>query len=67
MTFTLVALFIVVVAFTAIAIGAFGWAAKTGQFHGLEAGARSIFDTDEPIGRPTDHFPERGRKSKASV
>lgn len=61
MTLALVLLFSLVIAFSAIAIGAFGWAAKTGQFSGVEEGSRSIFDADEPIGRQTDRFPGAAR------
>lgn len=39
------------------ALVAFYWAAKTGQFRNLRQGAQVIFDEDEPIGQPTDHFP----------
>ena len=30
------------------------WAGRNGQFHNMRAGAETIFDEDEPIGRPTD-------------
>jgi cbb3-type cytochrome oxidase maturation protein len=40
-------------------VGGFVWAARTGQFHDFQRGATSIFDPDEPLGRPTDHFPGR--------
>ncbi len=60
MTIALVTLFLLVIAFSAIAIWAFGWAARTGQFQNLEKGARSIFALDEPIGQPTDRFPPKG-------
>lgn len=58
MTLVLVILFALVIAFSAVAIGAFGWAAKTRQFSEFEEGSKSIFDEDEPIGRQTDRFPE---------
>lgn len=47
------------------AILAFYWAAKTGQFRNLNEGAKVIFDADEPIGKPTDHFP--GESAPAST
>ena len=69
MTATLVLLFVVAVAFSAVAIAAFGWAARTGQFHGVEEGSRAIFGADEPVGRPTDRFPppEGGRPLETSA
>lgn len=36
------------------ALFAFSWAATHQQFENLEAAAESIFDADEPIGKPTD-------------
>jgi nitrogen fixation-related uncharacterized protein len=33
------------------------WAARSGQFNNVNAGALDIFDKDEPVGTPTDHFP----------
>lgn len=33
------------------------WAVRHGQLGDFAAGARSIFDEDEPVGRPTDAFP----------
>ncbi|MDP4623560.1 MAG: cbb3-type cytochrome oxidase assembly protein CcoS [Akkermansiaceae bacterium] len=38
------------------ALFAFSWAATHQQFENLEAAAESIFDADEPIGKPTDNF-----------
>lgn len=40
-------------------VAAFYWAARTGQFRNLDAGARSIFDGDEPVGTATDTFTDR--------
>jgi cbb3-type cytochrome oxidase maturation protein len=40
-------------------LAAFYWAAKTGQFRNLEAGAKSIFDEDEPVGTATDVFADK--------
>jgi nitrogen fixation-related uncharacterized protein len=36
------------------------WAIKKGEFRDLRAGARSIFDENEPIGLVTDNFPGEG-------
>jgi cbb3-type cytochrome oxidase maturation protein len=46
------------------AILAFYWAVKTGQFRHLEKGATVIFDEDEPIGKPTESFPDRKMPSR---
>jgi nitrogen fixation-related uncharacterized protein len=59
MTVALIILFALVIAFSAVAIGAFGWAAKTHQFSEIEKGSESIFDEDEPIGQATDGFPKK--------
>lgn len=40
------------------ALIAFTWAAKTGQFQNLKQGASVIFDDEEPVGKPTDTFPD---------
>ena len=37
---------------------ALGWAFRSGQFDNFDQGARSIFGPDEPVGEPTDAFPE---------
>jgi cbb3-type cytochrome oxidase maturation protein len=47
--------FVILLGMTVVA--GFVWAARTGQFHDFQRGATSIFDADEPVGRPTDHFP----------
>lgn len=39
------------------AVLALVWAIKSGEFRDMQAGARSIFDEDESIGRITDRFP----------
>jgi nitrogen fixation-related uncharacterized protein len=45
----------------ATAVLAFVWAVRNGEMRDFGEGARSIFDSDEPVGRPTDTFPdERG-------
>ena len=36
------------------------WAIRNGEFRDLRAGARSIFDDDEPVGFVTDYFPGEG-------
>jgi len=36
------------------------WAIKRGEFRDMRAGARSIFDEEEPIGVVTDVFPREG-------
>jgi cbb3-type cytochrome oxidase maturation protein len=46
------------------AILAFYWAVKTGQFRHLEEGSTVIFDKDEPIGKPTESFPDRKTPSR---
>ena len=33
---------------------AFSWAASNRQFEELDGAAETIFDADEPIGKPTD-------------
>jgi len=40
-------------------LAAFYWAAKSGQFRNLEAGSKSIFDGDEPVGTATDDFADK--------
>lgn len=59
--------YVVIWAFTlaagASAVWALAWAIRTGQFRDFRAGAASIFDESEPIGRPTDFFPgQEGRR-----
>ncbi|MEM6820928.1 MAG: cbb3-type cytochrome oxidase assembly protein CcoS [Verrucomicrobiota bacterium] len=50
---------LVLVGITGSALIAFWWAADTGQFKNPEDASKSIFDRDESIGKPTDHFPGR--------
>lgn len=40
-------------------LGAFYWAARTGQFRNLEDGSKSIFDAEEPVGTATDAFADK--------
>ncbi len=49
--------FVTLVGITTVAGFAFVWAARTGQFRDPGAGARSVFDPDEPEGEATDRFP----------
>jgi cbb3-type cytochrome oxidase maturation protein len=46
------------VLFGGAAVLALGWAFKTGQFDNFDRGSKSIFGPDEPIGAPTDAFPD---------
>lgn len=43
--------------FGGAAVLALGWAFRDGQFENFDAGAKSIFGPDEPIGETTDAFP----------
>jgi nitrogen fixation-related uncharacterized protein len=43
--------------FGASAVWALVWAIRSGQMSNPAAGAASIFDPEEPIGRVTDRFP----------
>lgn len=45
----------------ATTIWVLSWAIKNGEFRDLRAGARSIFDDEEPIGKVTDFFPGENR------
>jgi nitrogen fixation-related uncharacterized protein len=45
------------VIFGVTAIAAFVWAIRRGQMENFKSGARTIFDEDEPVGKPTDTFP----------
>ena len=42
---------------TGLALVAFFWAARTGQFRNLHEAASEIFDAAEPAGMATDRFP----------
>jgi nitrogen fixation-related uncharacterized protein len=62
--------FLTLIGITASAVFVFGWAARTGQFRDTCAGARSIFDPDEPEGHVTDSFPaapSRGASQKIAT
>jgi hypothetical protein len=47
-----------IVLFGGAAVLALGWAFRHGQFENFDQGSRSIFGPDEPIGEPTDAFPD---------
>lgn len=49
-----------VVLFGGATVLALGWAFRAGQFDNFQQGAASIFGPDEPVGEPTDAFPDRG-------
>lgn len=49
------------VIFGASAVWGLVWAIRHGQLSNFQAGARSIFDDDEPIGEVTDVFPGEPR------
>jgi cbb3-type cytochrome oxidase maturation protein len=49
--------FLTLVGITIAAVFAFVWAAHSGQFRDLNAGASAVFDPDEPEGEATDAFP----------
>lgn len=53
----------VVVAFALSAVGGLVWAIQHGQMERFAAGARSIFDAEEPVGTVTDGFPRRNGRS----
>jgi cbb3-type cytochrome oxidase maturation protein len=42
--------------FGGAAVWALSWSVKRGQFENFKHGAESIFDADEPVGRPTDRL-----------
>ncbi len=48
-------------AFGTSAVWALVWAIRRGEMSDFQAGAESIFDGDEPVGKATDTFP--GRRS----
>ena len=52
-----------VVVLPAVALLAFRWALRQGEFDNLQKTALSIFDEEEPVGRVTDHFPGGGSRS----
>jgi cbb3-type cytochrome oxidase maturation protein len=54
MTLAYFAEFGVAILFGVTAIWALAWAIRSGQFADFGRGAASIFDEEEPVGRPTD-------------
>lgn len=46
--------------FGLVALWALGWSIATGQYRDFAAGARSIFDEEEPEGLEMDRFPSDG-------
>lgn len=59
MTATFISIWIFAFALGGTAIGALLWALKSGQFQDINAGARVIFDEDEPEGVVNDRFPAK--------
>lgn len=59
MTATFISIWIFAFALGGTAIGALLWALKSGQFQNINAGARVIFDEDEPEGVVNDRFPSK--------
>lgn len=57
MTLVYSMIWIVVLGFAASAVGGLVWAIQHGQMERFGRAARSIFDEEEPVGRPTDAFP----------
>jgi cbb3-type cytochrome oxidase maturation protein len=55
--------FLIAIALSGTAVYALYWSSKNGQLRDFERGAQSIFDEQEPVGRMTDHFPERRRRA----
>lgn len=54
MSLSYLAVWALMLAFAASAIYGLVWAIQRGQLQGFRAGARSIFDEEEPVGVPTD-------------
>lgn len=52
--------------FLASAVYALHWSSRNGQLKDFEKGAASIFDKEEPVGRPTDSFPAKTRHRSRS-
>lgn len=59
--------FVVAVLITGSAVYALYWSSKHGQLRDFEKGAASIFDEKEPIGQPTDFFPQRKKKNPGAA
>ncbi len=54
MSLTYLAVWALMLVFAASAIYGLVWAIQHGQLRSFRAGARSIFDEEEPVGVPTD-------------
>jgi len=65
MSLSYLAVWALMLVFAASAIYGLVWAIQRGQLQGFRAGARSIFDEEEPVGVPTD-APARGPGQRAS-
>jgi len=61
MTLAFALILLTLIGFTVSAVFVFGWAARSGQFRDVNAGAKAVFSPDEPEGRPTDLFPNQQR------
>jgi cbb3-type cytochrome oxidase maturation protein len=57
MTFAYLLMWGCMFVFGSSAVIALVWAIQSGEFNDIKGGAASIFDDEEPIGRPTDAFP----------
>ncbi len=55
------------VLFLSSTVYAFCWSSQRGQLRAFEKGAESIFDDEEPIGKPTDFFPGKMPVAKTPV
>ncbi|HAY99418.1 MAG: cbb3-type cytochrome oxidase assembly protein [Puniceicoccaceae bacterium] len=56
-------IFLGVVFFT-VAVSAFYWSAKKGQFRNFDSQAKTIFTEEEPEGEVSDSFPDKKKKLK---
>lgn len=54
-----------IIFFGGAAVLALGWAFRNGQFENFDQGSKSIFGPDEPIGEPTDAFPDVSLQNNA--
>ncbi len=61
MTLSFVLILLTLTGLTVSAVFFFGWAARSGQFRDLNAGAKTVFSPDEPEGKPSDSFPNQER------
>ena len=57
----------IIIIFSAGALAAFYWAARSGQFKQVGEGAASIFNEEEPIGKITDSFPGENKFNQKRV